>query len=241
MVLDFLNRNMADSPLKSPQYMHFTGFPHGAHDHVSGSAAPAAFTAARGAVCLPGARSYANETVVERPISRRIIVKLKTLAAAATVALLAVFLAMLSAASPAAAQASPPYGPPISLELAKRVMAAAEAVAEKNRWEVAITILDSGGNMVMMHKGDNTQLSGVSTSEGKAYTSLAFKRPSKALEYAVEARGAGLRLLTAKNVTPIDGGVLIMRESKIIGAIGVSGVLGAQNAEIAQTGADAVK
>jgi uncharacterized protein GlcG (DUF336 family) len=164
-------------------------------------------------------------------------VTLKTLAAAALVA----FVALASTALPAAAQASPPYGPPISLELAKRVMTAAEAVAEKNNWDVAITILDSGGNMVMMHKRDNTQLSGVSTSEGKAFTALAFKRPSKQLEDAVAAGGSGLRLLTAKNVTPIDGGVLILRDGKIIGAIGVSGVFGALNAEVAQTGADALK
>ena len=54
----------------------------------------------------------------------------------------------------------PPYGSPLTLEQAKRVMAAAELEATKNSWSVAITILDSGGNMVMFHKGDNTQLSG---------------------------------------------------------------------------------
>src|ERR1700731_4458072 len=75
---------------------------------------------------------------------------------------------------------TPPYGPPITLEQAKRVMAAAELEAAKNSWQVAVTILDSGGNMVMFHKVDNAQLSAITTSEGKARTALEFKLPSKA-------------------------------------------------------------
>jgi hypothetical protein len=71
---------------------------------------------------------------------------------------------------------TPPYGPPITLEQAKRVMAAAELEAAKNSWQVAIAILDSGGNMVMFHKLDNTQLASIGVSEGKANTALRFKR-----------------------------------------------------------------
>lgn len=149
---------------------------------------------------------------------------------------------MLVMAAQAGAQtATPPYGAPVTLEAAKRVMAAAEAYAERNKLEVAITIIDSGGNAVMMHKADNTQLSSIPTSEGKAQTALSFKRSSKALEDAVAAGGAGLRFLTMKNVTPIEGGVLILQDGKITGAIGVSGALGTQNAAIAQAGADALK
>src|SRR5271170_773672 len=88
---------------------------------------------------------------------------------------------------PALAQqpaASPPYGPPITLDDAKRAMAAAELEAAKNSWQVAITILDSGGNLVIFHKIDNTQLASIAASEGKARTSLEFKLPSKALDDA---------------------------------------------------------
>jgi uncharacterized protein GlcG (DUF336 family) len=92
---------------------------------------------------------------------------------------------------------TPPYGPPITLEQAKRVMAAAELEAAKNSWQVAIAILDSGGNMVMFHKLDNTQLASIGVSEGKANTALRFKRPSKALDDAIATGGAGLRLLAA--------------------------------------------
>ena len=97
---------------------------------------------------------------------------------------------------------SPPYGPPITLDQAKRAMSAAELEAAKNSWQVAITILDSGGNMVMFHKVDNAQLSAIGASEGKARTALMFKRPSKALDDAIAAGGAGLRLLARQGHHP---------------------------------------
>jgi glc operon protein GlcG len=100
----------------------------------------------------------------------------------------------------------PPYGPPITLEQAKRVMAA-ELEAAKNSWQVAIAILDSGGNMVMFHKLDNTQLASIGASEGKANAALRFKRPSKVLDEAIAAGGAGLRLLAIKGITPLEGGL----------------------------------
>jgi uncharacterized protein GlcG (DUF336 family) len=142
-------------------------------------------------------------------------------------------------AAPAAAPPpQPPYGPPVTLEQAKRVMAAAELEAAKNSWSVAITILDSGGNMVMFHKGDNTQLSGITTSAGKARTALEFKLPSKALDDAIAAGGAGMRLLALKDITPLQGGLLILVDGKIAGAIGVSGALSAQDDQVAKAGTD---
>ncbi len=143
------------------------------------------------------------------------------------------------AQQPAAAP-TPPYGPAITLDQAKRVMAAAELEAAKNSWQVAITILDSGGNLVMFHKIDNAQLSAVTTSEGKARTALEFKLPSKALDDAIANGGAGMRLLALKDITPLQGGLLILVDGKIIGAIGVSGALSAQDDQVAKTGADAL-
>ena len=147
-------------------------------------------------------------------------------------------LAQQQAATPSAA--TPPYGPPITLDQAKRVMAAAELEAAKNSWQVAVTILDSGGNMVMFHKFDNTQLASIGVSEGKANTALRFKRPSKALDDAIAAGGAGLRLLAVKDITPLEGGIPILVDGKIIGAIGVSGALSSQDAQVAKAGADAL-
>jgi uncharacterized protein GlcG (DUF336 family) len=135
---------------------------------------------------------------------------------------------------------SAPYGAPISLDQAKRAMAAAELEAAKNSWQVAITIVDSGGNLVMFHKIDNAQLSAGTVSEGKARTALEFKRPSKALDDAIAAGGAGMRLLALKNITPLEGGLPVIVDGKIIGAIGVSGALSSQDAQVAKAGADAL-
>jgi len=152
-----------------------------------------------------------------------------------------VLAAFLTTAGSAFGQPStPPYGPAISLDDAKRAMSAAELEAAKNSWQVAITILDSGGNLVMFHKMDNTQLASITASQGKARTALTFKRPSKALDDAIAAGGAGLRLLAVKDITPLEGGLPILVDGKIVGAIGVSGALSSQDAQAAKAGADAL-
>jgi len=155
-------------------------------------------------------------------------------------ALACAFVLLVPGFARAQSTASPPYGPPITLDQAKRVMAAAELEAAKNSLQVAITILDSGGNPVMFHKFDNAQLSAITVSEGKARTSLQFKRPSKALDDAIAAGGAGMRLLALKDITPLEGGQPVVVDGKIIGAIGVSGALSSQDAQIAKVGADAL-
>jgi uncharacterized protein GlcG (DUF336 family) len=142
--------------------------------------------------------------------------------------------------SPAASTATLPYGPAITLDQAKRAMAAAELEAAKNSWQVAITILDSGGNLIMFHRVDNAQLSATTVSEGKARTALEFKRPSKALDDAIAGGGAGMRLLALKDITPIEGGMPVVVDGKIIGAIGVSGALSSQDAQVAKAGVDAL-
>jgi uncharacterized protein GlcG (DUF336 family) len=143
-------------------------------------------------------------------------------------------------AAPAPSAVTLPYGPPITLDQAKRAMAAAELEAAKNSWQVAITILDSGGNMIMFHRVDNAQLSATTVSEGKARTALEFKRPSKALDDAIAAGGAGMRLLALKDITPLEGGLPVIVDGKIVGAIGVSGALSSQDAQVAKAGADAL-
>jgi uncharacterized protein GlcG (DUF336 family) len=143
---------------------------------------------------------------------------------------------LVSAALPAAAQTQPPYGPPIALETAKKVMAAAEAEAQKLNIQVAIAILDAGGQLVMMHKFDNTQYASIDVSAGKARTALNFKRPSKDIQDAVTGGGAGLRLVGIKDVVAIEGGLPIVADGKVIGAIGVSGGLAGQDTQVASAG-----
>jgi uncharacterized protein GlcG (DUF336 family) len=133
-----------------------------------------------------------------------------------------------------------PYGAPITLSKAKRAMKAAEAEATKNGWSVAIAIVDSGGNLVMMHRLDNTQLSSARIAESKARTAVEFRRPTKVFEDAVAGGGLGLRIFSFGGVAAAEGGVPIVSNGKIIGAIGVSGVQSHQDGATAQAGADAV-
>jgi uncharacterized protein GlcG (DUF336 family) len=139
-----------------------------------------------------------------------------------------------------AAPPTTPYGPPISFDAAKRAMAAAEAEASSNRWGVAIAVVDSGANLVMLHRLDNAQLSSVRIAEQKARSAVEFRRPTKALEDAVAGGGVGLRVLTF-GACVAEGGVPIVADGKIVGAIGVSGVASHQDAQVATAGADAVR
>lgn len=148
----------------------------------------------------------------------------------------------LLASLPAKAQtAPPPYGPPIGIENARKAMTAAEGEATKNNWAVVIAIIDSGGHIVMLHRRDDVQLSSIELSQGKAKTALMFKRPSKVLDDAISAGGPGLRFLALKDIVPLEGGLPLVIDGKIVGAIGVSGVLSSQDAQIAKAGADALK
>jgi uncharacterized protein GlcG (DUF336 family) len=118
-------------------------------------------------------------------------------------------------------------------------MAVAEAEAIKHGWAVAIAIVDSGANLVMLQRLDNAQLSSVRIAEAKAKTAAEFRRPTKVFEDAVTGGGIGLRVLSF-GASVAEGGVPIVSGGKIVGAIGVSGVQSHQDAQIAQAGADAI-
>jgi glc operon protein GlcG len=172
----------------------------------------------------------------------------KTLAALSALVLLAALPAEAQQPTPPAAAPSAaapaasgplPYGAPIGIEAARKAMAAAEEEATKNNWAVAIAIVDSGGHLVMLHRQDSVQIASIRIAEGKARSALEYRRPTKALEDAVAGGGAGLRLLAVEGITPLEGGVLIQTGGRIVGAIGVSGVLSSQDAQIARAGAEA--
>ena len=148
---------------------------------------------------------------------------------------------MAAAQQPAAPSPPPttPYGLPIGLEAAKKVMTAAEAEAVKNNWPMAIVILDSTGHVVMLHKLDNTQYGSIQVAEDKARTAVDFRRPSKAFEDLVAHGGIGLRTLALRGAAPLEGGVPIIADGRIIGAIGVSGGTSQQDGQVAKIGADA--
>ncbi len=137
-------------------------------------------------------------------------------------------------------QAPPEYGPPISLELAKKVMAAAEAEAAANNWAVAIVIVDSGANPVMLHKLDQTQLSSMDLAQAKAETAVSYKCPTRLWQDLLASGGEELRLITMKSIIALEGGIPLIIDGKIIGAIGVSGVFPMQDSQVAAAGADAL-
>jgi uncharacterized protein GlcG (DUF336 family) len=105
---------------------------------------------------------------------------------------------------------------------------------------VAIVILDSGGQMVMMQRLDNTQWGSVDIAKEKARSAVALRRPTKALQDGVAQGGANLRLLST-GFSVLEGGIPIVHEGKVIGSIGVSGVTSQQDAQTAQAGHDALK
>ena len=145
-------------------------------------------------------------------------------------------------AAPTTPAAPPPdYGPAITNEQAKKVMAGAEAEAKKNKWNVVIAILDSGGNLVMLSRLDGAQFGSTDVARDKAYSAVAFRRPSKAFQDLIAQGGANLRLLNLHGASMLEGGIPIVVGGKIVGGIGVSGVTSQQDAQIAQAGVDALK
>jgi glc operon protein GlcG len=151
---------------------------------------------------------------------------------------------MLTTATAWAQQAPPPppaipYGVPIGIVAAKRVAAAAEAEATKNKWTMAIVVLDSTGHVVMLERLDDTQYGSLAVAEDKARSALDFKRPTKVFEDLVAQGGVGLRTLGLRGAAPLEGGIPIVRDGKIVGAIGVSGGSSVQDGQVAKAGADA--
>jgi uncharacterized protein GlcG (DUF336 family) len=134
-----------------------------------------------------------------------------------------------------------PYGLSIGIESAKKVAAAAVAEAQKNGWRMAIAIVDTGGHLVYFEKMQDTQTGSVELAIEKAKTSALFRRPSKLFEDGVAQGGAGLRLLRLTGAIPIDGGVPIIQDGKVIGAIGISGGSGEQDGQTAVAGAKAMR
>ena len=133
-----------------------------------------------------------------------------------------------------------PYGLPVSLVDAKKAAAAAEAEARKNGWTMAIAIVDPDGTLIYYEKIDNTQLGSAEVSILKARSAALYKRPSKAFEDLLGQPG-NERYLKMEGAIPIEGGIPLMMDGKIVGAIGVSGGKSPQDAQCAQVGANSLK
>jgi uncharacterized protein GlcG (DUF336 family) len=126
----------------------------------------------------------------------------------------------------------------LSLDVAKKMAAAAAEEATKNKWNVVIAVVDEGGSLVYLERLDDTQIGSIEIAIQKAKTAVSFRRPTKVLEDAL--MGGRTVILGLPGVTPIEGGVPIAVDEKVIGAIGVSGVTAQQDGQIAKAGVDAL-
>ena len=127
----------------------------------------------------------------------------------------------------------------LSLEDARKAAAAAATEAKKNKWNMAIAVVDDGGQLIYFERIDETQVGSIDIAIGKARTAAIFKRPTKALEDAIN--GGQHAILTFPNTLPREGGLPIFADGKCIGAIGVSGGKSSEDAQVGKAGVDALK
>jgi len=175
--------------------------------------------------------------------------KFSVLAALSVVASLActVAVAQSPAQAPAppvnpAAQMSPlDYGAIISNANAKKVAAAALAEAQKMGVPMVVAITDTSGNVVNQERQDAAILGGSLVAPQKARSAVLYKRPTKAFEEAITPGGVGIRFLRLEGAIPIEGGLPLIVDNKIIGGIGMSGGTGVQDGQAAKAGADALQ
>lgn len=130
-----------------------------------------------------------------------------------------------------------PYGRPITLDEARRVIDAAAAVAADRGWPVSICVVDSGDNVKLLARMDNAHLASADIARRKAGTAVSMRRPTKVFEDLVASGGLHLRLLAAGDlVAPLEGGLPLIKDGAVIGAVGVSGAQSFEDAEIARAG-----
>ena len=127
----------------------------------------------------------------------------------------------------------------LTLDAAKEIMAAAEAEARKNNWNVSIAILDEGGRLLMLQKMDAAPPASVDVCQAKGRSAAIFKRPTKVFSEIVS--GGRVAIMALPGAVPVEGGVPIMSGADCVGAVGVSGVTSEQDGQIAAAGAAVVK
>jgi len=133
------------------------------------------------------------------------------------------------------------YGLSINLDTAKKIAASAITEARKNNWTMAVAVVDTGGNLVYFEKMDGTQTGSVRVAISKGRSAVLFKRPTKAFQDMLATGGEGLRVLRLEGAVPVEGGLPLLMDGKIVGAIGISGGTSQQDGVVAKAGADTLK
>jgi uncharacterized protein GlcG (DUF336 family) len=134
----------------------------------------------------------------------------------------------------------PQYGANVSLDQALKAVAGAMAEARNIKVPMAVTVVDTAGQLVAFERMDNTQTGSIAVAQDKAVSAAMFRRSTKAFQDAVAGGGAGLRILTLRGANAVEGGIPLVVDSKVIGAIGVSGGSAEQDGACAKAGADAL-
>ena len=136
--------------------------------------------------------------------------------------------------TPAPSNLPPQYGPCVTLDEAKRIMGAAEKDAASKSWPMVIAIVDTAGLLVMFHRHDQAQRGSVQVAQAKARTAALYRRPTKVFEDMIN--GGAQRMLSMPDVLALEGGLPILKDGKVVGGIGVSGMASPQDAEVARAG-----
>jgi glc operon protein GlcG len=147
----------------------------------------------------------------------------------------ALALTLAACSSLALAQGRPDYGPSINLATAKKIAAATIAECQKNKWNVAVAVVDTHGSLLYFERLENTQYASNDIAIGKARAAATYQRPTRAFAEVINKGGPATATLPGVFASP--GGVPIMVDGKVVGAVGVSGVTGDQDEQCAKAGA----
>ena len=134
----------------------------------------------------------------------------------------------------------PQYGANVTHEQARKAIAGAVTNAKSQNLPMAIAVVDTAGQLVAFERMDNTQFGSIAVSQDKAASAALYRRPTKVFQDALAAGGAGLRILTLRGANAVEGGVPLIIDGKIMGAIGVSGGSAEQDGVVAKAGMDAL-
>ena len=139
----------------------------------------------------------------------------------------------------AAQDRRPDYGPSINTATAKKIAAATLAECQKNKWNVAVAVVDTHGSLLYFERSENTQYASNDIAIGKARAAATYQRPTRAFDEVIKKGRPATATLPGVFASP--GGVPIMQDGKVLGAVGVSGVTGDQDEQCAKAGASSGK
>src|SRR5256885_6610721 len=132
------------------------------------------------------------------------------------------------------------YGPPVTTEQARKAVSVALAEARANGWSMAAAVVDPAGILVYFEKVDDTQHASPQIAIDKARSAALFKRPTKMFQDSIERGGVGLRVMKLRGAIPVEGGVPLVVNGQIVGALGVSGGTAEQDGQCAKAATDAM-